>query len=150
MPPPHRRPVWCRYKCGVCEDVDLCDRCMRALVAARVRISQEAGPLREPPAHSQRPKRWVSKLRSEDGAVKWGALQAAVPCLHPTHHFSRVESGPERAVVLQAGAGPDALAAFLETFPPSRSSCSDVAWLVINLPGSEEPQQPASKGIEAS
>ena len=39
----------CRYKCAVCEDIDLCGACMRALVAARVKMSQEAAPRPAPP-----------------------------------------------------------------------------------------------------
>jgi hypothetical protein len=48
----------CRYKCGVCEDIDLCGACMRALVAARIKMSQEAAPLAAP--HLAQPVRRLS------------------------------------------------------------------------------------------
>ncbi|KAI7841867.1 hypothetical protein COHA_004396 [Chlorella ohadii] len=182
-----------RYKCCVCEDIDLCGACMRALVAARVKMSQEAAPRPAPPRQGGRPRRWVAKLHSRDLAEKWAALQTAVPCLHPSHKFQKVLEGPERAVVFTAGqnagsagssgssaaeASPgaggkeqqqqgqqadaaaaalaavslqegssDAAAAagsaqlsdsdqledFLATFRPSACSCSDVAWLVVEV-----------------
>lgn len=37
------------FKCATCDDIDLCGTCMRALVAARIRMAQEAGPLSAPP-----------------------------------------------------------------------------------------------------
>ena len=33
----------------MCEDIDLCGACMRALVAARVKMSREAAPRPAPP-----------------------------------------------------------------------------------------------------
>lgn len=196
-----------RYKCGVCEDIDLCGPCMRALVAARIKMAAEAGevaaaaaPRRPPPGG--RPRRWVSKLHSRDLAAKWAALQTAVPCLHPSHKFQRVVDGPERAVVYVAGSAdgsadqlqplqpqqataadaadaaaealavaslgngaaatsassggePAAAAAsssssssgldqFLATFPPSASSCADVAWICV------EAQQQAAPASSSS
>ncbi|KAL4429376.1 hypothetical protein ABPG77_005150 [Micractinium sp. CCAP 211/92] len=92
-----------RFKCCVCEDIDLCGACMRALVAARVKMSQEAGQLPAPRQQGGRPRRWVHKLRSKELSEKWAALQTAVPCLHPSHRFHKVVDGPERAVVFHPG-----------------------------------------------
>jgi len=37
-----------RFKCQKCDDIDLCEVCVRALIAARIQMSQEAGILQEP------------------------------------------------------------------------------------------------------
>jgi Domain of unknown function (DUF1917)/Zinc finger, ZZ type len=157
-----------RYKCRVCEDRDLCEPCMRALIAARVKMAAEAGAdMKAPSAQGSRPKHWISKLKSDNGRVKWGALLQAVPCLHPTHVFTKMDWGPERAVVLNLpssseipSVAPSSSAVreenaeqeegipmenlsslrsrlatqFLSTFPPSGSSCTDVAWIIVDFP----------------
>lgn len=130
-----------RFKCQVCEDRDLCETCMRALIAARVKMSKEAGPISDPsPPSGPRPKRWISKLRSDDAKTKWGALMQVVPCLHSSHVFARMDWGPERAVVLtllstlSSKACSDLAAKFLETFPPSGANCADVAWIIVDPP----------------
>lgn len=48
---------------------------------------------------TSRPRRWVSKLHSRHTHERWAALLQAVPCLHPSHRFSKVVDGPEREVV---------------------------------------------------
>ncbi|KAH7619208.1 hypothetical protein Ndes2526B_g06161 [Nannochloris sp. 'desiccata'] len=140
-----------RFKCRVCEDRDLCENCMRALISARVKMTAELGTaMKAPPPDGSRPKHWISKLKSADERVKWGALLQAVPCLHPTHVFTRMDWGPERAVVLTLPPISTPLVAekeetspslrsklatqFLATFPPSRSSCTDVAWIIVDFP----------------
>ena len=135
-----------RFKCLVCEDRDLCEKCMRGLIAARLKMSQEAGSsslLEDPPPTSEdapRPKHWISNLTSDDdeGCVqKWSTLLHAVPCLHPLHTFSRMDWGPERAVVLHLSSvlpssEVTALAEkYVATFPPSKASCADVAWITL-------------------
>jgi hypothetical protein len=139
-----------------------------------------------PGLQGRRPRRWVSKLHSRDLSEKWAALQTAVPCLHPSHKFQRVVDGPERAVVFSAGQQPGEGAAastgpapsaavaatsssgggsssgldqFLATFPPSTSSCRDVAWIVVSHPEGpkqqqeqqqqQKQQQPASSSISS-
>jgi len=140
-----------RFKCRVCEDRDLCENCMRALISARVKMAADAGTaMKAPPPNGSRPKHWISKLKSDDERVKWGALLQAVPCLHPTHVFTRMDCGPERAVVLtlpslstplNPGTEETSLSLrsklathFLSTFPPSGSSCTDVAWIIVDFP----------------
>ena len=96
-----------RFKCTVCEDIDLCARCTRALVAARVKMAAEAGgrlSVAPPIEQVPRPRRWVAKLHSKDASAKWAALQTAVPCL--SHRFARVDSGPERQVVFVGPGSP--------------------------------------------
>lgn len=59
-----------------------------------------------------------------------------------------VTDGAERAVVLRIAPGvsgvPHELARFLDTFPPSRASCSDVAWITVEAaspaPTASQPQ----------
>lgn len=141
-----------RFKCQVCEDRDLCEPCMRALIAARLKMVAEAGPPGEAPRpDGARPKRWISRLRSDNERVKWGALMQAVPCLHPSHAFARMDWGPERAVVLtlpplldtpnDAKDGFESAKVlaerFLATFVPSQASCADVAWIIVDLPQEE-------------
>jgi hypothetical protein len=120
-----------RFKCTVCEDIDLCRKCMYALTAARLNMSKEGAVPEEPPIPTEdvkRPKSWVSLLRAD----KWAALRLAVPCLHHSHKFLRC-LGPERAVVLSTEpAGPSAtLDSFLGSFPPSKTLCGDCAWIVV-------------------
>ena len=129
-----------RFKCLACVEIDLCGRCMRALVAARIKSAAEAGPLPPPAAAaSDRPRKWVSKLYSKDSAARWAALQLAVPCLHPSHKFTKVTGGPERQLVFRpaAGAGQKECRKFLETYPPSATACADCAWLVVEAPTAE-------------
>jgi hypothetical protein len=141
-----------RFKCRVCEDRDLCENCMRALISARVKMAAEVGTdMKAPPPDGSRPKHWISKLKSDDERVKWGALLQAVPCLHPTHVFTKMDWGPERAVVLtlpslstplhpgkeetsQVSLRSKLATQFLSTFPPSGSSCTDVAWIIVDFP----------------
>lgn len=149
-----------RFKCRVCEDRDLCETCMRALISARVKMAAEIGTdTKAPSPEGSRPKHWISKLKSVDGRVKWHALLQAVPCLHPTHVFSKMDWGPERAVFLklpfentkdseieekeesnkESSSSVSKLrlelaTQFLSTFPPSGSSCTDVAWIIVDFP----------------
>lgn len=143
-----------RFKCQVCEDRDLCEDCMRGLVTARIRMANEVSrPLDElcgVPSESKRPRKWISSLRSSDGNVKWKILLQAVPCLHPSHAFARIDYGPERAVVFdmfdlstmstQHAPSQDIIQSaarnFLEVFRPSSSSCADLAWIVLDMRGS--------------
>ena len=147
-----------RFKCQVCEDRDLCEPCMRALIAARVKMAKEAGPLEKPiPSASPRPKRWISNLPSDDLRIKWEALMHAVPCLHSSHVFARMDWGPERAIVLSLPSGLQSIDArsslaikFLDTFPPSGASCADVAWIMLDLPkeGGNAPEGRKKDDIE--
>lgn len=124
-----------RFQCTVCEDIDLCEQCMRALVAAKIKISQEIGQLDIPGRHtSERPSKWISRVKSDNCVVKWQALQDAVPCLHPTHTFRQITSGPERAVVFtrrvaDSSSEDSEFARFLDVLPPSKTSCGDAAWI---------------------
>lgn len=136
-----------RYKCHACEDRDLCESCMRALIAARLKMSTEAPTLHHsnPPAESSRPKQWISKLRSNDSNVKWASLMEAVPCLHSSHAFSQIVNGPERAIVLSLPSitttdkvteRQHIIDKFLETFRPSKVHCSDLAWIILEIDAS--------------
>jgi hypothetical protein len=147
-----------RYKCRLCEDRDLCETCMRALISARVKMAAEVGTeMKAPPPDGSRPKNWIAKLKSE-GRQKWGSLLQAVPCLHQTHVFSKMDWGPERAVVLslpslsapsteekqaETAETPslrsELATQFLATFPPSGSSCTDVAWIIVDFPRIKTP-----------
>ena len=141
-----------RFKCQVCEDRDLCQSCMRTLISARLAVSKECPDvfstntpqeLSQSPGH-HRPRHWIEKLRGDNARDKWSVLIHAVPCLHPAHVFSRMDHGPERAVVLQLALHLDAreqpnteaqrqAALFLDTFPPSQSNCADVAWIIVDV-----------------
>mmetsp|Transcript_17780 Transcript_17780/g.45553 ORF Transcript_17780/g.45553 Transcript_17780/m.45553 type:complete len:321 (-) Transcript_17780:58-1020(-) len=102
-----------RFKCSVCADRDLCSTCLRGLVKARVRRSQQ---------------------QQDGGPDPYVELEQAVPCLDPRHRFARM-AGPERAVRLTGNAAsgaPAALRDFLATFPPSHASCADLAWLAVD------------------
>jgi len=121
---------------------------MRTLIAARILYTQQTDtllPPPPPPSSNTRPNKWVHKLYSKDPNQHWAALQTAVPCLHPSHKFERVTQGPERSIqytppqveTRDEGEGggreeeKEALTWFLDTFPPSQCSCSDVAWICI-------------------
>lgn len=117
---------------------------MRTLIAARILYTQQTDtlpPNPPTPSSNRRPKKWVHKLYSKDPSQHWTALQTAVPCLHPSHKFEKVTQGPERSIqytpphVETRGNEKEALLSsliwFLDTFPPSQCSCSDVAWICI-------------------
>ena len=138
-----------RFKCQVCEDRDLCEECMRGLVAARIRMTKEVSKpqveeLRAVPSEFHRPRKWISSLRSDDGNVRWKALLQAVPCLHPSHAFARMDYGPERAVVFNTVMSTQSTSQnilensqkFLEVFRPSASNCAHLAWIVLDMSGS--------------
>lgn len=103
---------------------------MRALIAARVKCSAQSTSAPPPPRHpSSGSKKWVHKLYSKE---KWSALQTAVPCLHPSHSFSKIIDGPERAIIYDGSLKDECvLDAYLHTFPPSKCSCADVAWIEV-------------------
>lgn len=100
---------------------------MRALIAARIQYTHE-----------------TDTRCSKDPGQHWAALQTAVPCLHPSHKFEKVTQGPERSIqyippqveTKEEGSENEALSSslkwFLTTFPPSKCSCADVAWICIN------------------
>lgn len=139
-----------RFKCQVCDDRDLCEACMRSLIAARITMAHEAGHMEAPlDRDGHRPKHWISKVKCSDDKIKWKALLQAVPCLHPSHSFARVDCGPERAVVLSlAVATPSTVGAFIDTFAPSKSSCEDVAWIVIDAVPCNELSRGGSAEVE--
>jgi hypothetical protein len=143
--------VGSRFKCSVCQDIDLCESCMRGLIAARLKVSQEPGTFSSmPPSQPMHnlPRRWVSRLHSRNSNEKWAALQALVPCLHPSHTFRAVKEGPERALVYVGGSSDAAsLEAFLSAFRPSRTSCADLAWLQVQ-PLQQTQQQAEERGEE--
>lgn len=134
-----------RFQCTVCDDIDLCEQCMRALVAAKIKVSQEIGQLDEPAKGGnthERPSKWISRVRSDNSVVKWQALQDVVPCLHPTHTFRQITSGPERAVVFTrhgvdseclSSSGHSEFRKFLQRLPPSKTSCGDAAWIHCSI-----------------
>ena len=78
-------------------------------------------------------------MSGDDPKRKWLALLETVPCLHRSHSFQHIRSGPERAIVFrieprvngveddQASAA--ALDTFLTRLPPSKVMCSDAGWL---------------------
>lgn len=76
-------PACRRYKCCVCEDIDLCGACMRALVAARVKMSQEAAPRPAPPRQVGRLCRALSGRQTILRVDVW--KRAQVEKLHSTH-----------------------------------------------------------------
>jgi hypothetical protein len=122
-----------RFHCKVCEDIDLCETCTRGLFAARIEIAKQVGELPVPGnrKHS-RPRNWISRIKSENSRTKWSALQESVPCLHPSHVFEQIISGPERAVVYTCDheyAGDESFRVFLDAIPPSKTSCQDAAWI---------------------
>ncbi|GAB4821946.1 hypothetical protein N2152v2_008992 [Parachlorella kessleri] len=85
---------------------------MRALVAARIKLASEAGALK--PAKAK-----------------------AVPCLHPSHRFSRVVGGPERAVVFVAAtreAGVEAAHSYDNNRQPGSQSAVEEAGTEVAHP----------------
>ena len=124
-----------RVRCTVCEDIDLCDTCTRALLQARIKISQEVGSLSAPSKAGQRRSKWISRIKSEDTRTKWSAMQESVPCLHPSHILELIRSGPERAVVYTCP--PEIIDhsfdEFIEKIKPSCTSCEDAAWIHTSL-----------------
>lgn len=97
-----------------------------------------------------------------------------VPCLHPNHQFKEITEGPERAVVLslsrlkeqsQTAATVNdedmptsnslgVVRKFLDTFPPSKCSCEDLAWVIVDIDTTPDSTQDAesteSSHIEAA
>jgi hypothetical protein len=125
-----------RFRCTVCEDIDLCEKCTRALLQARIKIAQEVGNLPCPPKASQRRSKWISRIKSEDTRTKWSALQETVPCLHPSHALELIISGPERAVVYtftQDTPNEESFAGFIEKIKPSYTLCEDAAWIHTSM-----------------
>lgn len=37
-----------RFRCSICDDIDLCEACTRALLLARIKLAEEVGTLPEP------------------------------------------------------------------------------------------------------
>lgn len=94
---------------------------------------------------------WARELYKADSAgseARWVQLANAVPCLDPRHEFKAVRGGAEREVCLvikEADTG--SLEEFLDAFPPSTCSCSDVAWVSIKR---HVPNNVSSTAIEKS
>ena len=133
-----------RFKCQLCRDVDLCEQCLRSLMAARISIQQEFGGDLQPSTSGRRGSNWISRVKGNDPKRKWQALMETVPCLHRSHSFEHVRSGPERAIVFRStetgnecseenggtlDANMRALEVFLECLPPSKVMCTDAGWL---------------------
>jgi hypothetical protein len=108
----HARISFClsgRFKCTVCPDIDLCSQCMRALIAARLKMAAEAGPLR--PAKQQVrllcQSFWHSATRSGEGPAlskqctsgAWDTAQ--LPVWPSEYHHSTSQWEP----VLQSASG---------------------------------------------
>ncbi len=136
--------VGSRFKCSVCPDIDLCEACCRAIMAARISIQNELGSDLPAPSSSGRSKRgsnWIRRVKGDDPKRKWLALMETVPCLHRSHAFEQVRSGPERALVFRGVPAVEVdetdgvddsctlASAFLEALPPSKVLCRDLAWL---------------------
>ena len=80
--------VGSRFKCSVCPDIDLCEACCRAIMAARISIQNELGTDLPAPSSSGRSKRgsnWIRRVKGDDPKRKWLALMETVPCLHRSH-----------------------------------------------------------------
>lgn len=140
-----------RFRCTVCEDIDLCEVCTRGLLGARVTVAKEVGALPVPKGPSQRRTQWIRRIQSDDTRTKWSALQETVPCLHPSHVLEMILSGPERAVVYTFPSTPGdtrstvatsssnvssceiSLEQFLRKIQPSRTSCEDAAWIHASI-----------------
>lgn len=125
-----------RFRCTVCEDIDLCEKCTRALLQARIKVSQDVGTLPPPSKSLQRGTRWISRIKSKDTRIKWSALQETVPCLHPSHVLELIVSGPERAVVFtytSENESESLLQEFLVKIRPSCTLWEDAAWIHMNL-----------------
>lgn len=131
-----------RFKCQLCTDIDLCEPCIRAIMAARISIQEQlGGDLPQPSTSGRRGSNWIARVSGDDPKRKWQALLETVPCLHRSHSFQQIRSGPERAIVFRIKSGGDgdvetgsqgsaaALDTFLTSLPPSKVMCSDAGWL---------------------
>ena len=127
-----------RFKCGICQDRDLCESCFRNIIAARLQMAKDIGSfecMKDAEKYATNRKKMAAMLRSKEARDKWTARMAAVPCLSPSHKFQEVLEGPERAVVLSlptaTGNQERILEKFLVDFRPSIASCSHLAWISI-------------------
>ncbi len=130
-----------RYRCMRCSDIDLCETCFRSIVAARISIQEQLGTedLPAPSTSGRRGSNWIARVSGADPKKKWLALLETVPCLHRSHSFRHIRSGPERAIVFRmeprgtcaedGQANAAALNTFLTRLPPSKVMCSDAGWL---------------------
>eukprot|EP00047_Mylnosiga_fluctuans_P010567 m.16909 g.16909 ORF g.16909 m.16909 type:complete len:332 (+) comp3190_c0_seq1:7-1002(+) len=112
-----------RYRCQDCPDYDLCEDCYRAFVRTC-----------EPPEGSD------------------GDIEDEEEPFHDCEHVFVRADGAERSVrLVLSGSGDDELrmCKFLEAFPPSQATGTDLAWIQLENPAAHVAARPAQESEAA-